>query len=160
MEKAGLPRYEISNYAKPGFESRHNLNYWQGGAYAGIGPGAHSRLFSNNKWHAIATTKMPEDWLKAVQEKGNAIEETSPVPNSERATEIIMTAFRLKEGLDKKPLKTLTGLDFSSLVNDQSFQAMIDGLYSVVFQAADLWPEAGGRRDRVFLDLWESYLER
>ena len=55
--RAGLPAYETSNYAKPGFESRHNLNYWQGGAYAGIGPGAHSRIFSNGSWRAMATHK-------------------------------------------------------------------------------------------------------
>lgn len=127
MEKAGLPRYEISNYAKPGFESRHNLNYWQGGAYAGIGPGAHSRLFTDNNWHAAATTKMPEDWLKAVQEKGHGIEERSEVPNTERATEIIMTAFRLKEGLDKETLRGLTEIDFEGLVKDPALQAMIEG---------------------------------
>ncbi|MHA1543505.1 MAG: radical SAM family heme chaperone HemW [Alphaproteobacteria bacterium] len=126
MEKAGLPRYEISNYARLGFESCHNLNYWQGGAYAGIGPGAHSRLFTDEKWQAIATTKMPEDWLKSVRENGSGIQESSEVPPKDRATEIIMTAFRLKEGLSKKSLKTLTGIEFESLVNVQSFQAMLD----------------------------------
>lgn len=125
-ETAGLPRYEISNYAKPGYESRHNLNYWQGGAYAGIGPGAHSRLFTNDKWHAAATIKMPEDWLKAVQEKGNGIEETFEVPPKDRATEIIMTAFRLRKGLNKKSLKDLTGVEFGGLVNEPALLAMIE----------------------------------
>ena len=63
---AGLPRYEVSNHARPGAESRHNLLYWRGHDYAGIGPGAHSRITQDGVKHAIAVRKSPEAWLDAM----------------------------------------------------------------------------------------------
>ncbi len=65
-EAAGLPAYEISNHARPGSESRHNLVYWRGHDYAGVGPGAHSRLTVAGAKRALATMKAPEAWLAAV----------------------------------------------------------------------------------------------
>src|SRR3982075_4435531 len=67
----GLPAYEISNHARPGAECQHNLVYWRGQEYAGIGPGAHGRLDIEGVRHAIATEKRPETWLKRVGGEGH-----------------------------------------------------------------------------------------
>lgn len=123
--KAGLPAYETSNYATPGFESRHNLNYWQGGAYAGIGPGAHSRIFSNRSWQAMATHKKPEDWLAAVEEGGNAVREAVPVSRPERGEEVIMTALRLSGGLSKTAFKGISGKPLNDFINPGALEFLI-----------------------------------
>jgi coproporphyrinogen III oxidase-like Fe-S oxidoreductase len=64
-ERHGLPAYEVSNHARPGAESRHNLTYWRYGDYAGIGPGAHGRLSTKAGKIATATERTPETWLQA-----------------------------------------------------------------------------------------------
>src|SRR6201985_3642704 len=65
-EAAGLPAYEVSNHARPGSESRHNLIYWRYGEYAGVGPGAHGRLMLDGKRVATSTIRLPERWRDAV----------------------------------------------------------------------------------------------
>ncbi len=67
-EAAGLPAYEISNHARPGSESRHNLIYWRYGDYAGVGPGAHGRLMLGGKRMATSTIRLPERWREAVMQ--------------------------------------------------------------------------------------------
>src|SRR5664279_4927360 len=69
----GLPSYEISNHARPGAECKHNLVYWRGEEYAGIGPGAHGRLDIDSTRHAIATEKRPEAWLMRVEANGHGV---------------------------------------------------------------------------------------
>ena len=71
-EAAGLPAYEISNHARPGSESRHNLIYWRYGDYAGVGPGAHGRLMLNGKRIATSAIRLPERWREMVMKDGNA----------------------------------------------------------------------------------------
>jgi coproporphyrinogen III oxidase-like Fe-S oxidoreductase len=71
--KLGLPSYEISNHARPGAECKHNLVYWRGQEYAGIGPGAHGRLDIDGIRHAIATEKRPETWLMRVEAQGHGV---------------------------------------------------------------------------------------
>ena len=68
----GLPAYEVSNHARPGAESRHNLTYWRYGDYAGIGPGAHGRLTCEGRKIATATERLPETWLEMVETAGTA----------------------------------------------------------------------------------------
>ena len=70
---AGLPAYEISNHARPGAECRHNLVYWRGHDYAGVGPGAHGRLTIDGRRVATATEKRPEAWLMRVEETGTGV---------------------------------------------------------------------------------------
>ena len=77
-DAAGLPSYEVSNHARPGAESRHNLLYWRGHDYAGVGPGAHSRITLGGVKHAIAVRKSPEAWLEAVAAQATASSRTRP----------------------------------------------------------------------------------
>lgn len=93
---AGLYRYEVSNHAKPGYESLHNLNYWRYSDYLGIGPGAHGR---HNK---VMTTdrKQPEAWLHDVITKGNALETNSILTDDEIRLEKILMGMRTIEGVD------------------------------------------------------------
>lgn len=98
--EAGLPAYEISNHAAPGHECRHNLIYWRGGEYAGIGPGAHGRIRHGGAWRATAQTRRPEDWLAAVERAGHAIETDVAIDADARAEERLMMGLRLVEGVD------------------------------------------------------------
>ena len=71
--EAGLPAYEVSNHARPGAECRHNLVYWRGHDYAGVGPGAHGRLRIDGYRYATETEKRPEAWLTLVEESGSGL---------------------------------------------------------------------------------------
>jgi len=102
----GLPAYEISNHARPGEESRHNLTYWRYGDYCGIGPGAHGRR------GGAATTRhrKPENWLTAVAAKGNGVAEERPLGQREQASEAMLMGLRLAEGINLDALGTRFGL--------------------------------------------------
>jgi oxygen-independent coproporphyrinogen-3 oxidase len=99
-EKSGRPAYEISNHARPGAESRHNLLYWRYGAYAGVGPGAHGRLDVNGKRMATACEKLPERWREKVARDGHGLVEKSEVAREDAAREHLLMNLRLAEGLD------------------------------------------------------------
>ncbi len=104
-EQAGLPAYEISNHAAPGHESRHNLVYWRGGDYLGIGPGAHSRL----QGRALANESNPKKWLAQVTKTGHGLITDTPLSPLERAEEMLMMGARLREGVDLRLLAARTG---------------------------------------------------
>ena len=93
---AGMPGYEISNYACSGQESRHNLTYWRYGDYAGIGPGAHGRRLGQR----TVRHKKPETFLTAVSRNGNGIGEELPLSMDEAADEALVMGLRLAEGID------------------------------------------------------------
>ena len=93
---AGLPLYEVSNHARPGAESRHNLSYWRYTDYAGVGPGAHGRRTG----HATTRHKKPENWLNAVARNGHGLQEEIALSPGERATEALVMGLRLAEGVD------------------------------------------------------------
>jgi oxygen-independent coproporphyrinogen-3 oxidase len=97
--RGGLPAYEISNHAKPGAESRHNLTYWRYGDYAGVGPGAHGRLTISERRLATQAERLPENWLASVNEKGNSLTLTD-VPPYEAAQENLLMHVRLIEGVN------------------------------------------------------------
>ena len=96
----GLPAYEISNHARPGAECRHNLVYWRGHEYAGVGPGAHGRLDIDGKRHATATEKRPEAWLMRVEANGHGVIDDETLTRSEQADEFLLMGLRLAEGID------------------------------------------------------------
>ncbi|SOE17945.1 anaerobic coproporphyrinogen III oxidase [Hoeflea halophila] len=110
-ERHGLPAYEVSNHARPGAESRHNLTYWRYGDYAGIGPGAHGRLSTKAGKIATATERTPEQWLKLVAENGHGMIETSELSATEQADELLLMGLRLREGIDLKRWRALSGRD-------------------------------------------------
>jgi len=99
-ETAGLPAYEISNHARPGQESRHNLIYWRYGDYAGVGPGAHGRLSLKGARTATAAIKLPERWRDTVGKRGHGFADLTPVSKEEAAREHLLMNLRLAEGLD------------------------------------------------------------
>ncbi len=95
-ERAGLPAYEISNHARPGAECRHNLTYWRGGEWLGIGPGAHGRFGGQ----ALAQTRSPGAWLAQVDADGHATETRHTLAPAERRSELVLMGLRLRNGLD------------------------------------------------------------
>ena len=105
----GLPSYEISNHARIGAESRHNLVYWRYHEYAGIGPGAHGRLILDGTRHATATEKRPESWLMRVEAGGHGIITDETLNREEMADEFLLMGLRLAEGIDPKRYTAFSG---------------------------------------------------
>ena len=105
----GLPSYEISNHARPGSECRHNLVYWRGQEYAGIGPGAHGRIDIDGIRHAIATERRPETWLMRVEATGHGVITDDTLNSEERADEYLLMGLRLAEGIDPQRYQALSG---------------------------------------------------
>jgi len=108
-EAAGLPAYEISNHARPGFESRHNLLYWRGHDYAGIGPGAHSRITTGGVKRAFSTIRLPEAWLAQVEMAGHGFDSDETLSSAEAADEYLLMGLRLSEGIDLARLAAIDG---------------------------------------------------
>jgi putative oxygen-independent coproporphyrinogen III oxidase len=98
-EAAGLPAYEISNHAKAGHESQHNLLYWRYGEYAGAGPGAHSRILEGDKKLALATEKYPETWRQKVLSQGHGVITEDIVLPDEQSRERLLMGLRIAEGI-------------------------------------------------------------
>ena len=133
-EKAGLPAYEISNHARLGQESRHNLIYWQGQEYGALGPGAHGRLhntsnFNSNtqiqRW-ATKNFRTPERWLEAVAAYGHGLEEQLQIPLDEHLTEFLMMGLRLREGVAIADIEALAQCSLTQRFS----QLKIDNLIS------------------------------
>ena len=106
---AGRPAYEISNHAFPGAESRHNLVYWRSGEWAGIGPGAHSRLDLADGRHAISIERNPERWLARVEQDGCGAVGDERLDTIEVADEYLLMGLRLAEGIDIARYQRLAG---------------------------------------------------
>jgi len=107
--EAGLPAYEVSNHARAEGECRHNLIYWRGHEYAGIGPGAHGRLDIDGARHAIATEKLPQPWLARVRTRGHGIVSDEVLTREEVADEFLLMGLRLVEGVDPVRYAQLSG---------------------------------------------------
>ena len=110
---AGMPAYEISNHARPGCESRHNLTYWRYTDYVGIGPGAHGRR------SGVATVrhKKPENWISALARNGHGAESETPLAPDMRLTEAMLMGLRLREGVDLARVAALGGRDVDGVVD-------------------------------------------
>jgi len=112
LDAAGLPAYEISNHARPGGESRHNLTYWRGGIHAGIGPGAHGRLRSaDGAWRATRAVRAPGEWLDRVERAGHGWEPPEPLDATARLEERLLMGLRLTEGLSRTDIRAEFGRD-------------------------------------------------
>jgi oxygen-independent coproporphyrinogen-3 oxidase len=110
----GLPAYEISNHARPGAESRHNLTYWRYGEYVGVGPGAHGRFIENGRRVVTIAEKIPETWANLVEAKGHGITGGELLTRSEEADEFLLMGLRLTEGIDLARYEQLSGRSLSS----------------------------------------------
>ncbi|MSP49410.1 MAG: coproporphyrinogen III oxidase [Alphaproteobacteria bacterium] len=121
LDRAGLPAYEISNHARPGEESRHNLTYWRMGPYLGIGPGAHGRVPRGGVWHATRQARAPETWIAAVEADGHGTAEETTQPAGERRREILMMGLRLAEGIPYGRLDVLPSADRRSALVEEGY---------------------------------------
>ena len=107
--EAGLPAYEVSNHARAGEASRHNLIYWRSGDYAGIGPGAHGRLTLGQHRFGTETHRAPMAWLKQVEDAGNGETPRQIITPRDHVAEFLLMGLRLEEGVDEKRLKRISG---------------------------------------------------
>src|SRR4051794_33038637 len=105
--EAGMPAYEISNHARPGRESRHNLTYWRSGDYAGVGPGAHGRRLGMR----TVRHRKPENFLSALRRNGHGISEEAALSAGECADEALLMGLRLAEGIDAGAIARRFGLE-------------------------------------------------
>jgi oxygen-independent coproporphyrinogen-3 oxidase len=135
-DRHGLPAYEISNHARPGAQSRHNLVYWRYGEYAGIGPGAHGRLVTPQGRYATATEKHPETWLSQVEREGHGMVDTERLSGEAQGDEFLLMGLRLREGIDPAVYRALAGkpLDtrrITDLIGDGLIAREADGRIAV-----------------------------
>lgn len=149
MQAHGLPAYEISNYAAPGQESLHNLAYWRGDDYIGIGPGAHGRYRNAHigghaatdsassesplrgsreellqGYLAIENVKSPERWLEKMQSEGRALQAENTIAPAERMQELVMMGLRLTTGIQYADWQRRTGLDIRPAINNDMLQQL------------------------------------
>lgn len=157
LKERGFCGYEISNYAKPGQESQHNLTYWTYGDYIGIGPGAHGRLTLGLQKKRLLTEmiRAPEAWLKSVLENGHGLRTQSEVAPEEQIIEHLLMNFRLKEGVSKEAfLKRHSGLPLKSVLDPQSLDILTrEGFMEETPQALKLTQKGLLVMDRVLRDL-------
>ncbi len=116
--EAGLARYEVSNHAMPGAECRHNVTYWRGGDWVGIGPGAHGRISWSGERLATVARRMPTEWLALGDESGVGTEEETPLTRSEIVDEYVLMGLRRREGIDLARLAALGGRVVHPVVDD------------------------------------------
>jgi oxygen-independent coproporphyrinogen-3 oxidase len=128
-EAAGLPAYEVSNHARPGSESRHNLVYWRYGDYVGVGAGAHGRLTTPQGRLATVTQAHPETWLEAVERDGHGLVSIDPVGLEEQGDEFLLMGLRLREGIDPARFRLIAGRSLDEArIGDLVANAMIERL--------------------------------
>jgi oxygen-independent coproporphyrinogen-3 oxidase len=111
----GLPAYEISNHARPGAESRHNLTYWRYGEYVGVGPGAHGRFIEGGRRTVTMTERMPETWLNLVEARGHGVVDGEILNRVEEADEFLLMGLRLAEGIELSRYEALAGRPLASI---------------------------------------------
>ena len=131
-EAAGLPAYEISNHARPGEESRHNLAYWSYRPYLGVGPGAHGRRGGM----ATQRHRKPENWLAALARNGHGIAEKAAIDAAAAATEALLMGLRLRDGVE---------LDAVRRSLDQAAVRRLEGHGLLATEAGRLKPTPRGR---------------
>ncbi|HEX2942675.1 MAG TPA: radical SAM family heme chaperone HemW [Rhodopila sp.] len=127
--RTGLLAYEVSNYARPGQESRHNLTYWRYRDYAGIGPGAHGRISVDGALHATRRHRAPEAWADRVERNGHGLTHDSEISGVERAQEALLMGLRLREGIDLAFFQARTGCTLQHVVDGDVLSACLDAGY-------------------------------
>jgi len=125
----GLLPYEISNYAKPGAESRHNLAYWRYADYAGIGPGAHGRVTVGGDLRATRRHRAPEPWAERVERDGHGTTDDSSLAAEEKAREMLLMGLRLTEGIDIARFTARTGVALERAIDSDVLRQAIEADY-------------------------------
>ena len=131
---AGLPAYEVSNHAKQGEQSRHNMSYWRYDDYVGVGPGAHGRFVSGGKRMTTRGHKAPEIWLEKAKNgyTGSGVDDGYKTENIDSDTafeEALMVGLRLSEGVDVMRLEEKTGRKFEDYIDQRKLSQLIDEGY-------------------------------
>ncbi|ALE16444.1 Radical SAM family enzyme [Altererythrobacter epoxidivorans] len=121
-EAAGLPAYEISNHARPGEESRHNLTYWRYGDYFGVGPGAHGRRLNR----ATERHKKPENYPTACEAHGHGTKHERILAINEQASEALLVGLRLMEGIDLENFAARFEMSPDALVDREKLSLFVD----------------------------------
>ena len=129
MDNAGLPAYEISNHAKKGQESRHNLIYWRGGDYLGIGPGAHGRITHAYKTEMMHNYREPEIWLNLAITKKYGQQKRAALSKEERRNELVLMGLRLIEGISLDHFNSLTNQHLTKIIDKNRINALADQGY-------------------------------
>ncbi|MFV0322327.1 MAG: radical SAM family heme chaperone HemW [Alphaproteobacteria bacterium] len=127
MANAGMAAYEVSNFAAQGQESRHNLSYWRGHDWVGIGPGAHGRYTADNQRIATQDSRYPDGWLKAVEKQNHGRQALTIIPQHEHITEQIMTGLRMAEGIAPNLAKQLDDNRLKTLIEQGLMQQLPNG---------------------------------
>ena len=142
---AGLAAYEISNHARPGEESRHNLIYWRSDDYIGVGPGAHGRLTLGGQTFATLRKHKPEDWLAQLAKDGLGVMEETIVNPTERLSEMLMMGLRLTEPIPRARFLRIAGDQPEAALDQRRLQRLIDGGF-LTLDANGLSSTAEGRQ--------------
>ena len=125
----GLSPYEVSNYARPGAESRHNLTYWRYRDYAGIGPGAHGRVTLGGDLLAVHRHRAPEIWAERVEQDGHGIVEQTALRAEDRAREMLLMGLRLTEGIERARFAARTGVALEDAVDRDVLDQAVEESY-------------------------------
>jgi len=141
----GLLPYEISNYAKPGAESRHNLQYWRYGDYAGIGPGAHGRIDLDGRLIATRRHRAPEYWADRVERFGHGMTEETVLTTDAMAREMLLMGLRLAEGVSAARFFNRTGRTLESAIDADALRRASEEGY-VAWHDGRLTATQEGRR--------------
>ena len=129
LTKAGFKRYEISAYAKPGMECKHNLNYWRFGDYIGIGAGAHGKISFPDKVTRQVRERHPETYMQAIEQNGNALIESKEISVADLPFEFMLNTLRLTDGVATNTFAERTGLPLSSIskgLDEASKKGLLD----------------------------------
>jgi putative oxygen-independent coproporphyrinogen III oxidase len=141
----GLLQYEVSNYAKPGGESRHNLQYWRYGDYVGIGPGAQGRLTIGDGIVGTRRHRAPEPWADRVEQTGHGMTEQTPLSSDESVREMLLMGLRLMEGVPDDRFLARTGRALESAIDLDAFRQAAGAGY-VTWHDGRLTATEEGRR--------------
>jgi oxygen-independent coproporphyrinogen-3 oxidase len=145
LADAGLPAYEISNHARAGEESRHNLLYWRYGDYAGIGPGAHGRLTIGGEKIATRQHRAPEAWLARVEREGHATRARDALAPATRREEMLLMGLRLAEGVSRARFRRETGGELEAQLDPARLSQLVEAGF-LILDAGGLRATAKGRQ--------------
>ena len=145
LEDSGLPAYEISNHARSGAECRHNLVYWRGGDYLGVGPGAHGRLTEAGQRFVTRQHRAPEAWLAQVEAIGHATRERRALTTLERHEELLLMGLRLRTGISRARFRHALGREIEEAIAPARLAALIEGGF-IKLDGEGLRATAAGRQ--------------